>query len=128
MALIDAGISVTGFVSSATVAVPINHLTKDGSMAVDNENDLLLDPTAEQAKNAGALLTVAWDQRGRQVYSAYKLQYNPDIAVDADEQDEKYWRAVELSKKASAKLLNFQKQTIQQKVTYESSYGLPDSK
>lgn len=131
MALIDAGISVSGFVSSATVAISSKSLSAASGMDVDSktsESDISLDPTAELAKKAGALMTIAWDQRGRQVYSEYKLQYDPDTPVDADEQDEKYWRAVELSKKASAKILNFQRQTMQQKVIYESSFALNDAK
>lgn len=131
MALIDAGVSVSGFISSATIAFPSSRPSSEGGMAVDakeDEHDLLLDPTSEQTQSASAVLTVAWDNRGRQVYSAYKLQYDPDVPVDADEQEDKYWRAVELSKKASAKILNFQRQTIQQKVVYETSFGLPDSK
>lgn len=131
MALIDAGISVSGFVSSATVAISSNSHSTGSGMDVDSkttESDILLDPTTAQAKKAGALMTIAWDQRGRQVYSEYKLQYDPDTPVDADEQDEKYWRAVELSKKAAAKTLNFQRQTMQQKVIYESSFALNDTK
>lgn len=124
MALIDAGISVSGFISSATIACPTVSGDNQDGMAVDakeSENDLLLDPTDEQSREADALMTIAWDQRGKQVFCDYKLKHSPSRSVDADAQDDQYWRAVALAKKASAKILNFQRQTIQQKVIYESA-------
>lgn len=124
MALIDAGVSVSGFVSSTTIACP-EVPSQDGSGmkvdAKDSEKNLLLDPNDEQSRSSGATLTIAYDQRGKQVFSDYKLKYDPSASVDADAQEEQYWSAVSLAKTASAKILNFQRQTIQQKVIYESA-------
>lgn len=130
MALIDAGIAMTGFVSSATVAVGVPNLPSASEMAVDGpvDSDLILDPNEDQSDQAHAILVAAWDQKGRQLLSSYKLRYNPkEEQKSPGEQEDSYWRATGLANKAAAKTLNFQRQTIKQKLLYESSAGLPSS-
>jgi len=127
MALIDAGISVSGFISSSTVAIAPSS-PKPGQMSTDDDlasAGFFLDPTNEQVEISRALLTVAWDHRGRQVFQSYKLNYDRELEGNEGEQEDELWHATEIAKKAAAKLLNFQRQTIKQKVLYEASAGLP---
>lgn len=128
MALIDAGISVSGFITSATVAIGIKNTSDPSTMDVDkkeNYQTLILDPTAEQSLRANSLLTIAWDHRGRQVLNSYHLAFQPDFSTEPNQQEELFWSATDLAKKSAAKILNFQRQTIKQKVLYEASAGLP---
>lgn len=126
MALVDAGISVSGFITSSTIAIGQKSTSSSSDMDVDgsqNSSTLILDPTSEQSQDAHSLLTVAWDQRGRKVLNNYKLSYTQDYSLDPNLQDELFWSAIELGKKSAAKILNFQRQTIKQKVLYEASSG-----
>lgn len=127
MALIDAGISMTGFVTSTAVAIFDNVASSESSMAVDGENahDIILDPTDEQSKSARASLTVAWDQKGRQVLSSFNLNYEAKMRTKPAKIEDDFFRATELAQKAAAKVLNFQRQTIKQKILYETSAGVP---
>lgn len=128
MALIDAGISVSGFISSSTVAIASNSSIQSGQIPADGElssDGFFLDPTNEQIEISHGLLTAAWDHRGRQVFRSYKMNYDPSLTGNEGEQEDKFWQATDIAKKAAAKLLNFQRQTIKQKVLYEASAGLP---
>jgi ribonuclease PH len=130
MALIDAGISLSGFVTSTTIAIMDKGATNGISMAVDGQQEdsqFILDPTANQASAARAMLTVAWDQRGRQVLSSYKLNYDKQMPTEPSNQEDYFWTASELGSKAAAKVLAFQRQTITQKILYEGSAGLPST-
>lgn len=104
MALVDAGISITNFIGSSTIAL-------------SKENNHIIDPDLETIKSSSSYAVTAWDQNGKQLLSWYRN--NDNKTKEQAKQIKDYWKLIELGKQASAKIIDFQQQTIKQKLLYE---------